>query len=282
MQHNTVGNIEDNNINSNKKRKYKSYSESRRGQEHISGSKSALISGVNASGMAKSEFSGLTVGFLPLEYRVRKSTFSPAGRGRRPLSELKMSRHLLAKAHKEVASRTKTVLTAPLALKLVKGNIADSTSGSKTAVKFKAALIKATRLLNSAQNLEVQASPRPAKVIVSEAAKVTADIHARTIALYIEKQEKKTEADLQKAAAKFISGWQQKRSKTDIKKLAKVIKKVATIAAIASCKANAKVKTAVLTVAVVAEARARKAAAKVSAIAAKLEALTQAKTQLAV
>jgi histone H1/5 len=206
----------------------------------------------------------------------------PVGRGRRPLPEIRKSRQVLARAQRDVAHRTKAVHAAALALDRAKDKAVTRTSGSKSAVKFKAALIKATRLLNSAKSFEVQASQRLAKVIASEAAKVSAEVQARAIALFKEKQEKKSEADLRKAVAGFISGWTQKRRKTDLKRLAKASRKAAIKAAVARRKANAKAKAAVLKAAALAEARARKASAKARAKAVKLEAKDQAQTRLAV
>lgn len=186
------------------------------------------------------------------------------------MPELKQARQELAQAQRDVARKTKAVLAAALALSLAEKSAALRTSGSKTAVKFRTALKKATSLLNSAKSFEAMTSQRLAKVIASESVKVSAEVEARSIALFKQQQEEKTEADLHKAVARYMSAWQHKRNKENERKLARFSKKAALKAALASRKANAKAKAAILEAAALSKARARKATVRASAQAEKL------------
>lgn len=189
------------------------------------------------------------------------------------MPELRQARQLLAKAQREAMVRTKAVHAAELALGLARTarNSAKERTGSTKAAKLKAALTKATRLLKSARNFEMQASHKLAKVIASEAAKVSAETKARTLALYQEKQELKAEADLQKALAGFITAWKKRRARIDARKLANVTRKASAQATRARKKANAKARAAVDKAAALAKAGARRAADKARAKAIRLK-----------
>ena len=132
-------------------------------------------------------------------------------------------------------------------------------------------------MLKSARKVEDQASQELAKIIASEAAKVSAQVRARAIALYKEQQEQKTEADLQKAVNRFVATWKNKRSKVNARRLAKKVKQEAAKAAQARKKANAKARTAVSKAAALAKARTRKAEARTRAKAKKLKARVRKK-----
>jgi hypothetical protein len=186
------------------------------------------------------------------------------------MPELKEARQELAQAQRDVARKTKEVLATALALSQVEKNSAFRTSGSKTAVKFRTALKTATSLLNSAKSFEAKASQRLAKVIASESVKVSAEVQARSIALFKQQQEEKAEVDLHKAVIRYVAAWEQKRKKLNDKKLARFTRKAAVKTALASRKANAKAKAAVLDAAALSKARTRKAAARASAKAEKL------------
>lgn len=187
------------------------------------------------------------------------------------MPELREARQQLVMAQREAKAQAKAVHAAELALGLARSAKAGKRTGSAKAATLKAALTTATRLLKSARNFEMQASRKLAKVIASEAAKVSAETKARTLALYQEKQELKAEADLQKALAGFISAWKKRRARINARKLANVAKKASAQAARARKKANAKARAAVNKAAALAKAGARRAADKARAKAARLK-----------
>lgn len=195
------------------------------------------------------------------------------------MPELRLARKQLAAAQREVAVRTKLMHSAQLTLAMLlagKGktrkagaNKADVSKGMVT--RQRAALAEATRMLKAATKAEAAASRRLAAVIASEAARSSAETKARTLALYQQKQEKKSEADLRKALAKFAAVWKKRRDRVNARRLAKITRKASAKVAQARKKANAKARVAVEKAAALAKARARKAVDKTRAKAAKLK-----------
>lgn len=198
------------------------------------------------------------------------------------MPELREARQQLVRAQREALVQAKAVHAAALALGLARSakgatdrsssrSLAGQRTGSAKAATLKAALTKATRLLKSARNFEMQASRKLAKVIASEAAKVSAETKARTLALYQEKQELKAEADLQKALAGFTAAWKKRRARIDARKLVNVKRKASAQATRARKKADAKARAAVEKAAALAKAGARRVADKARAKAARLQ-----------
>lgn len=185
------------------------------------------------------------------------------------MPELRQARQLLLKAQREVIAKTKAAHAAELALGLVRSS--RGMAASAKAAKLKAALTKAAGLLKSANDFEVQASRKLAKVIASEAAKASAEVRARVLALYQKKLELKTEADLQKAIAGFTAAWKRRRAKLNARKLARVARKASAQAVKAERKANAKARAAVEKAADLSKARTRRIAEKAKVKAARLK-----------
>jgi colicin import membrane protein len=185
------------------------------------------------------------------------------------MPELRKARAQLAKAQRDVLARTKALHAADLALALARAT--RDRRKPELVAKRKAAVALASRMLKAASDLELQSSRKLAKVIASEAAKSSAETQARTLALYEEKQQQKTEADLQKALAVFSATWLKRRNKSNARKLAAVTKKAAAKVAQARKKANAKAKAAVAKATALSKARARKAAKKARTKASRLK-----------
>lgn len=183
---------------------------------------------------------------------------------------LRQARQELRQAQREVAVRTKAFHAAELAVALVRAG--RTRTGSKhSAAGSRSALIEANKQLRSAIRAEVLATRRLANVIASESARSSAETKARVIALYKQQQEQKTEADLQKAVARFVLAWKRRRQKINARRLAAKTMKAVAQAVKADKKANAKARAAVEQAAALAKARARKAATRAGARAARLK-----------
>jgi len=141
-------------------------------------------------------------------------------RGRRAVPALKNARFALAQAQREVARHEKAVRKAAEVVGSTVGSAVKgaATKSAEISAKSTAVLNKARTLLKAAKSIEEKAIKALASVISAEAAKSRLMAHVNALKTFKGKLEKKSDADLAKALARFEAGWRKKRRKVVEKK----------------------------------------------------------------